>query len=81
MNISLGCCSLVVLATACATTAGNTFAEKRSAVQAMRQNVLTELYKVKPAARSEIKAAPGYAVFSNANVNLILASFGVAMAW
>lgn len=50
--------------------------EQRSAIKQARQEVLTQLYKEKASARAEIAAAPGYAVFSNANVNLILASFG-----
>jgi lipid-binding SYLF domain-containing protein len=55
---------------------GNTLSEKRTTVQKMRQDVLTELYRIRPATRSHIQKAPGYAVFSNANVNLIFASFG-----
>lgn len=53
-----------------------TIAERREAVLEMRQEVLAELYESKPDVRSQIAQAEGYAVFSNANVNLILASFG-----
>jgi lipid-binding SYLF domain-containing protein len=67
---------LAVLLAACATTGGSTPAEKRKAVHTMKQGVLTELYKVKPDTRKQIQAAPGYAVFSNVNVNVIFASFG-----
>ena len=42
----------------------------------MRQEVLTELYSVKPDTRAQISNSTGYAVFSNANINLIFASFG-----
>jgi lipid-binding SYLF domain-containing protein len=42
----------------------------------MRQEVLAELYGIKPDTRVQIGSASGYAVFSNANINLILASFG-----
>jgi lipid-binding SYLF domain-containing protein len=42
----------------------------------MRQEVLTELYSNKPDTRAQIASASGYAVFSNANINLLLASFG-----
>lgn len=59
----------------CATTSGNTPAEKRAAVQNMRQQVLADLYRIKPAVRAEVQSAPGYGVFSDANVNVILASF------
>jgi lipid-binding SYLF domain-containing protein len=42
----------------------------------MRQEVLTELYSAKPDIQAQINSASGYAVFSNANINLIFASFG-----
>ena len=50
--------------------------EKRSAILQMQDEVLTELYSLKPDVRAQINAAPGYAVFNNANINLIFASFG-----
>ena len=50
--------------------------ERRQAIQSMRQEVLTELYTIKPDTRAQIADATGYAVFSNANINLIFASFG-----
>ena len=60
----------------CATTTGRSPQEKRQAVNDMRTKVLSELYRLKPQVRSMIAQAPGYAVFSNANVNIIFASFG-----
>lgn len=65
-----------LLLTACATTRGDTPREKRAAIQSMKADVLAELYGLRPKARAELAEAPGYAVFSNANINLILASFG-----
>lgn len=65
--------SLSLLLPACAI--GRSPQEQRAAVLAMRDEVLTELYRVHPPAKAEIEAAPGYAVFSNANVNVVLASF------
>ncbi len=53
--------------------------ERRQAIQEMRQETLAELYDVKPDTRVQIGSARGYAVFSNANINLILASFGGGM--
>lgn len=50
--------------------------EQRLAIQDMRQQSLARLYQEKSSARAEVQAAPGYAVFSNANINVILASFG-----
>lgn len=61
---------------ACTTTGGQTTSQKRQAVLNMKGKVLKDLYKVKPYARTIVSNAPGYAVFSNANVNLIFASFG-----
>ncbi len=69
---------LLVLLNACTTTgltSGNPD-ERRQAIQDMRREVLTELYSIKPDTRVQIGSAAGYAVFTNANVNLILASFG-----
>lgn len=60
----------------CATTGNKSTAEKRQAVQNMKSDVLSDLYKIRPDVKSQIASAPGYAVFSNANVNLIFASFG-----
>lgn len=54
--------------------AGKSPSEKRVFIQKMRQDTLSELYKLKPSTRSQIQSAVGYAVFSNANVNLIFAS-------
>lgn len=60
----------------CATTSGTTPQEKRQAVLNMRTQVLADLYKLNPDARAQVAASPGYAVFSNANVNLFFASLG-----
>ncbi|GJM14588.1 MAG: hypothetical protein DHS20C12_29910 [Pseudohongiella sp.] len=86
MNIQLGALSrkltlsaVMLLILASCTTTGMTRGtpdERRAAIQEMRQEVLTELYRLKPDTRAQIGSATGYAVFSNANVNLILASFG-----
>ena len=76
-RLAMGLCGLAVVSLlgGCA-TGGSTPQEKRQAVMTMRNEVLAELYKVHPRARARIAAAPGYAVFSNTNVNVIFASFG-----
>jgi len=51
-------------------------AAKREAVLTMRSNTLAQLYKDQPAARTDIRRAAGYAVFSDVGVNLILLSAG-----
>jgi lipid-binding SYLF domain-containing protein len=66
---------LVLVLGGCATSGAHTTADKRQAILGMKQDVLAELYSTKPGVRTQIANAPGYAVFSNANVNLILASF------
>ena len=66
---------MLLACASCATTGGTSPQEKRQAVNDMRTQVLGELYRLKPEARSMIAQAPGYAVFSNANVNIIFASF------
>ena len=67
---------LVLVISGCATTGGATPDDQRRTVLSMRTQTLTDLYAIKPDVRAQIAAAPGYAVFSNANVNLVLASFG-----
>lgn len=65
----------VLVIQGCATTGATTESQKRQAILKMKQEVLSDLYKSHPEARSKIANAPGYAVFSNANINLVLASF------
>lgn len=69
---------LLLLATmyGCATTGANSPEDKRQRVQVMKTQVLEALYAEKPSTRDQVTAAKGYAVFDNANVNVILASFG-----
>ncbi|CAM4199814.1 YSC84-related protein [Pseudoalteromonas byunsanensis] len=66
----------VFLLMGCASSGGNTVAEKRAAVESMRSDVLSQLYSQKPDVQQQIANAVGYAVFDNANVNVIFASFG-----
>jgi lipid-binding SYLF domain-containing protein len=76
LSAVIGIVLLAAVLGGCATTGGSTPAEKRQAIIQMRSDVLSELYKLKPNVKAQIKKAPGYAVFSNANINLIFASFG-----
>jgi len=66
---------MVLVLSGCATTGATTADQKRQAILSMKQEVLSDLYKAHPGARSKITKAPGYAVFSNANINVVLASF------
>ena len=58
--------------------AGASFADspgqKKAEIRKMRSETLAKLYKTHPAAKGKIGSAYGYAVFSNAGVNLILLS-------
>jgi len=71
-------CSLVLtlVLSGCASTGGQTADQKRQSIEQMRAGTLNKLYKQKPYAADTIERAAGYAVFSNANVNLIFASAG-----
>jgi len=42
----------------------------------MKSEVLTLLFTKKPYTQAQIKSAPGYAVFSNANINLFFVAAG-----
>jgi lipid-binding SYLF domain-containing protein len=68
--------AIVALVTACASSGSGSTAEKRTTILDMQQDTLSKLYAKKPAAKAEIAASPGYATFSNANVNLILLAAG-----
>jgi lipid-binding SYLF domain-containing protein len=48
--------------------------DKRAEIQKMRAETLTRLYKYYPDAKKKIAGAYGYAVFSNAGINLVFAS-------
>lgn len=77
-KLLLGSVLLAVFLYSCTTTGLNsgTPAERRSGIQSMRQEVLAELYGLKPDTRAQLNSAAGYAVFANANINIIFASFG-----
>lgn len=66
----------VFLLSACASMGSGSIVEKRTAILEMQQETLAKLYIKKPAAKAELAASPGYAVFSNANINLFLVSAG-----
>lgn len=66
--------SIIFLAlTQCASTPPD---ERREAIQQMRSDVLAQLFELKPDVRNQVGEAAGYGVFSSANINVILASFG-----
>jgi len=62
----------------CASPEGSTGMEKRGHVQTMRSAALSQLYSHEPAARSEIAAAPGYAVFEAVRTQILITTTGNA---
>ena len=74
--IMLGVLALTVAISGCATTGSGSPSEKRALVQSMKTNTLNKLYAKKPDVEQQIANSAGYAVFDNANVNVVLASFG-----
>lgn len=70
------CLTLSISGCATTGTGGKTLSEKRQSALNMQREVLSDLYKVKPDVRSQVSNAPGYAVFSNVNINVAIASFG-----
>lgn len=75
LNQVIGLACLLVL-TGCASMGSGSIEQKRVAILEMQEDALAKLYIKKPAAKAEIAASPGYAVFSNANINLFLISAG-----
>lgn len=75
LKISLISLIVIFIMIGCATTGDTSIQDKRQSVLSMKSDVLSELYKIHPQAKAEIATAPGYAVFSNANVNIIFVSF------
>ncbi len=60
---------------ACTSTPKQSVEQRRAEVLKMRAQTISAIEAHQSNIRSKIKSAPGYAVFSNANVNLIFASF------
>ncbi len=74
--ISLLILGLCLHLNGCALQGAASAPEKRALIQSMKNNTLGKLYKQKPDVKEQIARSAGYAVFDNANVNVLLASFG-----
>jgi len=61
---------------ACASMGDGSKSQKQQGILNMKNEVLTQLFTKKPYTRAQIKSAPGYAVFSNANINLFFVAAG-----
>ena len=62
----------------CASPQGATAMDKRTYVQDMRSEALSELYRFEPGARGEIAKAAGYAVFEAVQSQFLITSSGNA---
>lgn len=60
----------------CASMGSGSNADKRQQILSMKNEVLTQLFATKPDTRAQLNSAPGYAVFSTANVNIIFVAAG-----
>lgn len=69
-------CVFVFGIVGCAMNSDEQIAEQRLSVLDMQREVLNDLYQQKPDVQAQLANSPGYAVFSNVNINLLLASFG-----
>jgi len=64
------------IVTGCASMGEGTVAQKRQAILSMQDTALARLYQEKPDTRAQLQSAAGYAVFSNANINVIFIAAG-----
>ena len=74
--VGIGMAAMILLAGCGPKKKGLTLEERRQSVADMEKETLDRLYKEAPDAQAKLESAPGYGVFSNANVNLLLVSAG-----
>ncbi|MBT0585732.1 lipid-binding SYLF domain-containing protein [Alteromonas oceanisediminis] len=67
---------VMLVLSGCASMGDGSNAEKRNAIFEMRADTLEMLYAEKPDTEAQISSAEGYAVFSNANVNVFFVAAG-----
>ena len=66
---------ILLFMSGCVNTGNQTLGERRQAVNDMRDLAIADIVNAYPSVKPKLSDSPGYAVFSNANVNLIFASF------
>jgi len=66
----------IIMMSGCSKPQGLTPSEQKDTIITMKNDTLAELYREKPEAKDKIRRSAGYGVFSNVNVNLLLASVG-----
>ena len=67
---------MLIFAAGCGPSAKLPISERKMLVRNMETETLERLYSEEPATKKKIRKAAGYAVLSNANINLIFASAG-----
>lgn len=72
----LGTVLAICLGSGCATPKGETAEDKQSHVRDMKDKTVAELVEAKPEVEQRIKAAAGYAVFSNINIKIFAVGSG-----
>ncbi|WP_193165362.1 lipid-binding SYLF domain-containing protein [Microbulbifer hainanensis] len=72
--LTIACLCLSTLWLGACAAPGKTRDDQRQYIDRTERQVLNELYALKPDLRRDVARAPGYAVFSNVNVNLLFAS-------
>jgi len=64
------------MSSGCTSAQGTTVKDKKLYIAELRETVLDDMVEKHPEIKEKIKNAPGYGVFSNVNVNVILLSAG-----
>ena len=72
----IGLMALCVLVFSGCSATGTTPSEQRAYIEQMRSRVLEDVYAVSPSAQAHVARSPGYAVFSNAQVNMLFVAAG-----
>jgi lipid-binding SYLF domain-containing protein len=75
-RIGVALLAVAALLGGCATPKGESVAEKRSYVKQMRDQALADFYHEDPSLREKVRRAPGYAVFSDVKVGVLLLGAG-----
>jgi len=68
--------SVMLVSSGCSSAQGKTPAEKKLYITELRDTVLDNMVEKYPEIKKKVKKSPGYGVFSNVNVNVILLSAG-----
>ncbi len=74
--VAIGLSLALGISLGCATPKGATVSDQRSAARAMRTAALADFERAHPGVSARAARAPGHAVFSNVNVQILLAGGG-----